>query len=234
MEKIFDPQEAHKYCTDNRSSFEAEQKCGCFYCGKTFPSSEIKDWISEGKIGTALCPYCGIDAVIGEFSGYDITDDLLRKMHLYWFESGVGKSVHTTFDNIYLNIDGKSRTFRFSAILPEQPFADVNGIYKIEYDFEADGKEHEIKLLLDNPECNAYSESGERFDTISADLGDGRITLAFIEPEVFDFKIEFMKNGIILRSDKNTASQTLKFGVCWIDKLLSADDIQTWLGADVK
>jgi hypothetical protein len=26
----------------------------------------------------------------------------------------------------------------------------------------------------------------------------------------------------------------LKFGVCWIDKLPSADDNQTWLGTDVK
>lgn len=234
MSKFFDPQAAHKYCTDNRSALEAEQKCGCFYCEKTFPSSDIKDWISEGKSGTALCPHCGIDAVIGEFAGYDITDEFLRKTHLHWFESGVGKSVRSPFGNIFLKIDGKTRSFRFSAILPEKPFADVSGIYKIENDFESDGKEHEIKLLLDNPECNAYSDTGERFDAVSADLGEGRITLAFIEPKDLDFKIEYMKDGIALRSNENTASQTLKFGVCWIDKFPSADDVQTWLGADVK
>ena len=140
----------------------------------------------------------------------------------------------TPFGNIYLKIDGKSRAFRFFAIPPENPFADVNGICKIEYVVEADGNKHEINLLLDNPDCNAYSETGERFDAVSADISDGRITLAFIEPNNLDFEIEYRKNGITLRSNEKTASQTLKFGACWIDKLPSADDIQTWLGADVK
>lgn len=234
MSKLFDLQTAHKYCTDNRSSLETEQKCGCFYCEKTFSSFDIKDWIPEGKSGTALCPHCGIDAVIGESSGYDITDEFLRKMHLHWFESGVGRTVHTTFGNICLKIDSKTRTFRFSAILPEKPFADVSGIYKIEYGFQVDGKKHEIELLLDNPECDAGIDTGESFHAVTANLGEGRITLAFIEPESLDFEIEYNKNGITLRADDTTLSQTLKFGVCWIDKLSSADDVQTWLGADVK
>ncbi len=231
---IYDLESAHKYSSDNKSLLKTEQKCGCFYCKKVFSSSEIKDWIDEGNIGTALCPYCLIDSVIGESTGYDITEDFLRKMNLYWFESGVGNRVSTSFGELFLTLDGKTQNFRYFAVDPEKPFADVSGVYKIEYDFKADGGKHEIKLLLDNPECNAYSDTGERFDAISANIGDGRITLAFIEPENFDFEIEFMKNGIILRSNENTSSQTLKFGVCWIDKLPSADDIQTWLGADIK
>ena len=34
---------------------------------------------------TALCPYCGIDAVIGESAGYPLTEELLKKMRDYWF-----------------------------------------------------------------------------------------------------------------------------------------------------
>ena len=34
---------------------------------------------------TALCPYCGIDAVIGESAGYPLTEEFLEKMRDYWF-----------------------------------------------------------------------------------------------------------------------------------------------------
>ena len=231
---MYDFEAAHKYSYDNKAQLETEQKCGCFYCRRIFSSKEITEWIEEGKSGTAQCPYCYIDSVIGESSGYEITDDFLRRMHLRWFESGAGNCVSTTFGGIFLLFDGDIEAFRHLAVEPKEPYAEVSGIHKIEFDYNADGKVHEICICLNTPECDALSDTGERFDAVSADIGEGRITLAFIEPENVDFKIEFMKNGIILRSDKNTASQTLKFGVCWIDKLPSADDIQTWLGADVK
>ena len=59
--------------------------CGCFYCMAAFPPSEIADWIDEGK--TALCPKCGIDAVIGSASGFPVERGFLRRMRRYWFES---------------------------------------------------------------------------------------------------------------------------------------------------
>ena len=34
---------------------------------------------------TALCPYCVIDAVIGEGAGYPLTEEFLKKMNAYWF-----------------------------------------------------------------------------------------------------------------------------------------------------
>ena len=38
------------------------------------------------RFGTAVCPYCGIDAVIGESSGYPITAEFLKRMRKRWFE----------------------------------------------------------------------------------------------------------------------------------------------------
>lgn len=52
-----------------------------------FPS-EISEWIyelDEGEEVTAICPHCGIDAVIGESSGFPITPDFLRTMNRRWF-----------------------------------------------------------------------------------------------------------------------------------------------------
>jgi len=63
--------------------------CGCFYCIKIFQPSEISDWIQDKEDKTAVCPYCGIDSVIGDSSGYPITKDFLSKMNQYWFNGYV-------------------------------------------------------------------------------------------------------------------------------------------------
>ena len=75
---------AHKHSSRHRAELEASEKCGCFYCLNIFAPSEIADWLEEGD-GTALCPRCGIDSVIGSYSGYPITDSFLREMNRYWF-----------------------------------------------------------------------------------------------------------------------------------------------------
>ncbi|MCL2337863.1 MAG: cytoplasmic protein [Firmicutes bacterium] len=58
--------------------------CGCFYCQAIFSPKEIKEWVKDIS-GTALCPYCGIDSIIGESSGYPITPQFLKKMYAQWF-----------------------------------------------------------------------------------------------------------------------------------------------------
>ena len=75
---------AHEHCTDNKNALQNSKICGCFYCLAIFEPKEIKDWILEGG-GTAKCPRCGIDSVIGDSSGYPITVEFLKKMHEHWF-----------------------------------------------------------------------------------------------------------------------------------------------------
>ena len=74
---------AHEFCTDHRMELEKDSLCGCFFCLHIFHPREIEKWIDTK--GTALCPYCGIDAVIGEYSGYPITENFLFEMQEYWF-----------------------------------------------------------------------------------------------------------------------------------------------------
>lgn len=42
----------------------------------------ILQWIDDVS-GTAICPCCGIDAIIGEYSGYPITEEVLKEMYDY-------------------------------------------------------------------------------------------------------------------------------------------------------
>lgn len=76
--------EAHKFSINNKSDLEKDRKCGCFFCLRIFDPQEITEWI-EDVSGTAICPYCGIDSVIGSYTGYPITPAFLEKMHRYWF-----------------------------------------------------------------------------------------------------------------------------------------------------
>jgi len=74
---------AHSHCTNHRAEVMSSSTCGCFYCARTFQSSEIVEWVDDGK--TALCPKCGIDSVIGSASGFPLTQSFLNEMNRYWF-----------------------------------------------------------------------------------------------------------------------------------------------------
>lgn len=76
--------EAHKFSINNKEQLLHDKKCGCFYCLTIFNPNEINDWVRD-LTGTAICPYCGIDSVIGESSGFPITVEFLEKMYKEWF-----------------------------------------------------------------------------------------------------------------------------------------------------
>ncbi|MEM9771742.1 MAG: hypothetical protein AAF889_09135 [Cyanobacteria bacterium P01_D01_bin.73] len=78
---------AHQFSIRHRSQLLESERCGCFYCRKIFEPSAIADWIDEPNSSeqTALCPQCGIDSVIGDRSGFPITEEFMRQMHRHWF-----------------------------------------------------------------------------------------------------------------------------------------------------
>ena len=74
---------AHKHSSRHRAEIEASARCGCFFCFRSFASSDIKTWVDDNQ--TALCPRCGVDAVIGNASKHRIDDVFLRGMHQHFF-----------------------------------------------------------------------------------------------------------------------------------------------------
>ena len=76
--------DAHEHSKNHKQQLLNSKLCGCFYCFSIFPPKEIDFWIEEYN-GTAVCPYCRIDSVIGDKSGYPVTKDFLKKMNEYWF-----------------------------------------------------------------------------------------------------------------------------------------------------
>ena len=78
-----DPIAAHERSSLHHDEVVASDTCGCFHCLAIFPPSSIDEWTDDDE--TALCPRCGIDAVIGSASGYPITREFLREMKSAWF-----------------------------------------------------------------------------------------------------------------------------------------------------
>jgi len=76
---------------ENWESVKQSKICGCYQCGKIFPSSEIRengippfddgDWIQDKNGRTVLCPYCRIDSVYGDASGIPINDEILAEFN---------------------------------------------------------------------------------------------------------------------------------------------------------
>ena len=71
---------------NNRSSLQKASICGCFYCLAEFPFEQIAEWIDADR--TALCPQCGVDAVLG-FDTPAADQELLHAMHDYWFKPSI-------------------------------------------------------------------------------------------------------------------------------------------------
>jgi hypothetical protein len=66
-----------------------EHALGCYFCFHAFPNTDIKAWVDSNQ--TALCPACGIDAVIGDASKHRLDGKFLRQMHTYFFSSSSKK-----------------------------------------------------------------------------------------------------------------------------------------------
>ncbi|MBM7406766.1 hypothetical protein EDF69_002332 [Sphingomonas sp. JUb134] len=84
----YDPQAldaAHRHSSNHRAELGRSDLCGCFYCQATFTAASIDEGV-EHEGGTALCPQCGVDSVIGSASGYPVGDKyFLGSMHDRWF-----------------------------------------------------------------------------------------------------------------------------------------------------
>jgi hypothetical protein len=80
-------EKAHLASSNHEAEIAASEWCGCFYCRRIFRPVEIREWIEEfGGGKTALCPKCGIDAVLGCASGFPISPEFLSDMKYYWFK----------------------------------------------------------------------------------------------------------------------------------------------------
>jgi hypothetical protein len=85
MDREREASRLHRHTRANRIELEASEVCGCIACERIYFPSEIAAWLEDG---TALCPHCGVDAVVGSASGIPIMPGVLRRAHERWFLVG--------------------------------------------------------------------------------------------------------------------------------------------------
>ena len=93
MRNRADLESIHRFSSNHRELLARSDQAGCFYCKATFSPAEIEEWIPErdtisgGLIEdrTALCPRCGIDAVLPSAAPIRWDDTLLAEMNRHWF-----------------------------------------------------------------------------------------------------------------------------------------------------
>ena len=90
-----DLESIHKHASKHRDVLARSDRAGCFYCQRIFDPKEITDWIDGGQAETgdladgitALCPHCGIDAVLPSAAPIPLNAKVLAQMHHHWFET---------------------------------------------------------------------------------------------------------------------------------------------------
>lgn len=74
--------ELHRKTRLHKSKLYEDRVCGCFSCLEVFSVDSIEEWTDEGK--TALCPKCGVDAVL---AGSYVSATVLETLHSLFFSN---------------------------------------------------------------------------------------------------------------------------------------------------
>lgn len=90
--------ELHHSTFRNWKQIKNSKVCGCFNCCRVFRPQDIKEWCDNDGRGdpTAICPNCGLDSVIGDDCGVQITTSFLELMNLQFMGGGI--------DNVRVNL----------------------------------------------------------------------------------------------------------------------------------
>lgn len=70
---------ANEFSMKNKKQLEKSETCGCFGCVKVFNPAEVTEFITGED--TAVCPYCGTDSVLGDYSGFPVNEEFMQEMN---------------------------------------------------------------------------------------------------------------------------------------------------------
>lgn len=78
-------EECRTHAKNNSVEILSSEQAGCFFCRHVYSARDIQDWIDDEHGVSALCPECGMDAVIGDASGYPIDKAFMKEMNIAFY-----------------------------------------------------------------------------------------------------------------------------------------------------
>lgn len=90
--------QVHEHSFKNKEEILRSCKCLCFHCFRTYNSNDVEMFIPENDGNeTALCPLCITDTLIGDASGFELSDQLIDEL-AYKYLRGLTRKDMEDFD----------------------------------------------------------------------------------------------------------------------------------------
>lgn len=80
--------EWEKHSKNNELEILRSKECACYFCGNIFSARKVSDWASDGKGASAICPHCGMETVVGDASGIELSKASVEKATSAYFRTG--------------------------------------------------------------------------------------------------------------------------------------------------
>lgn len=91
----------HMNTSRNRDDIARSKLCFCLDCRAVSKNEEVVHFIDNGE--TATCPFCGMDALLGDASGVRFSAQALLDTHMNYFNYSINPTVEIIFQPM-LNI----------------------------------------------------------------------------------------------------------------------------------
>lgn len=88
----------------------------------------------------------------------------------------------TPLGNLNIYFDGQKVPFDLQhKANDEKYFPDVDACYLLKWDYRADFKEHKVQCVIENPNIDAESETGEDLEAVAIYSGSLKLTMGLRE-----------------------------------------------------
>lgn len=132
--------------------------------------------------------------------------------------------LQTLFGNLLVSRDGQPVTYELKQLEKTKHCPQVNGRYVVYIAATAGEK---VRCEISSAFTERAIESGENLEALSFYNVHAKLTIG-VEADFLVQQGHYTARGIEI-----TATGPVRFGVCWIEPVSEANDVQTWYGADL-
>ena len=157
--------------------------------------------------------------------------------------------LETPFGKVKILIDDIEISYNAVKKQPNERLCpDIVGRYHIDVNFTPDGKEHEIKCIVENIsyldkepesgemlECQAFYSADNWKLSIGVECETGFLPDGRRLSDRYDYDARYLEDGMSYAILPETKEEQFTFGIAWINNVEEdhARDVQTWFAADI-